>query len=141
MSKDTSKLDQRRALGERKAAEREARLAARPARFESEGEWVDEAAPIPGEVFIPKRSPAAPVKKLPAKKHPDPAVAAVARQIEEKKAQRDAKQSPRAGKRQIAVWLDEQLVKDLKHRSVELDETIEAIVTRGIELALDRWPR
>jgi hypothetical protein len=54
---------------------------------------------------------------------------------------KSVKQPSREGKKQIAVWLNEQLVKDLKHRSVELDETIEAIVARGVEMALDRGAR
>lgn len=97
----------------------------------------DAAKPTPSQVEISAfteqvdKATKAVLKRAPKRRPPSPAVAAVVAQIEEKKSAK----AGRDGKKQIAVWVDEQTVKGLKHAAIEAEITVE----RAVDLAIKLW--
>jgi hypothetical protein len=154
MSKEPSKLDRQREMRERQHDARLAQMAQvkEDARRIREGPAPAKPKPL-GTVRAPapthdqrgkpldidevKAVSAKALAQAPKKKAPDPAVVEVAKQIDQQKAAKAAKQANREGKKPAMAWLDADTAKALKIAAAKHEVTQETIVAEGIAVMLE----
>jgi len=136
MSKEPSKVDQRRALGERKHAERMRREKALVNIVETAVAKTKEEMAVPPEV-------AEIVRAMIEEEIPHEERIAEIVEATRPKATKSttAKAGARDKKKSLTVWLDPVLVKKLKAAAVEREKTIEEIVAKAIAVELARGSR